>query len=425
MRILQRSVTGWNQEPDQTMADGTRRLLAWMSRMHESDREDSEQAARQIALGLRELTGAQTVAVFSREMPAEMLRLLAVSQSDVAPELYEGLEERNAASVEEMFDAASFSEARLPTSHLWPNLPPAPFFLSQAPAHLQVIIGEVCDWVNSFALTNQARDVLSADTEPVAPEEASAALPALALPLFSIYGRGNAQLVGLALLWIATPDSLLSSHLEPLVNAAAAQAGDILGISQRVEKLGRAYRELAELLASTGERREPNRAGHAQAMAFYAGLIARQLHLSTAECQRVEFAALLHEVGKWGVSDAILQKEGKLSSEELDTVRVAVAGGADWLDEVEGLSEIAPMVRHQHERFDGKGTPDGLSGEAIPLGARILAVASRFTAMTQPRADRGPMSVVGGAFDSLAEESGEALDPQVVQAFLEVMGRTL
>ncbi len=425
MRISQWNVTGWNEEPDQTMADGTRRLLVWMQRVHKSDREDAEQLAEQIAIGLRELVGGQTVAVFSREMTGDALRLLAVSQSEAQLDLYEGLESENAAAEGELFEASLFGDSRLAAAHLWANLPAEPFFIKQVPAHLQVIIGEVCDWANTLALTDEARNTLAGDAEAPSPDETAAALPALALPLLSQYGEDENLIVGLALLWIATPEGLLSSHLKPLVEAAAAQAGDALGAARRLERLAHAYRAIAELLASTAERREPNRTGHAKAVAFYAGLIARQLHLPSEGRERVEFAALLHETGKLGVPDAILQKEGKLSPEELENVRVAISSGADWLAETEGLAEIAPLVRHQSERYDGKGTPDGLSGDMIPLGARILAVASRFAAMTQPRADRGPMSVVGGALDSLAEEAGQALDPLVVQAFLEAMGRTL
>lgn len=427
MRLSQWNVTGWKQESDQIMTDGTRRLLSWMRRVHESDREDPEQVAAQIAIGLRELIGAQTAAVFSREVPGDALRLLAVSQGAAQSALYEGLEDENAGQ-DELFDASLFGASRLPAAHLWANLPTESFFIAQAPAHLQVIIGEVCDWANTLALTDEARNALggeSAAPTPSIADEPAAALPALALPLFAQHNEQEDQIVGLALLWIATPEGLLSSYMEPLIGAAAAHAGDVLAAARRLERLGRAYREIAELLASSAERREPDRTGRAKAVAFYAELIAQQLHLSGLEREQIAFAALLHEVGKLAVPDAILQKTDKLSAEEVETVRVAVSGGADWLAETEGLAEIAPLVRHQSERYDGKGTPDGLAGEAIPLGARILAVASRFTAMTQPRADRGPMSVVGGALDALAADAGHALDPAVVQAFLEAMGRTL
>jgi HD-GYP domain-containing protein (c-di-GMP phosphodiesterase class II) len=426
--MAQWSVTAWNQEPDQTMAEGTRLLLDWLRGLQGSDRQDSEGLATQIAIALRNLTAAQTVAVFSRETPGDAVCLLSVAQGETARELYEGLEEENIAADGELFDATLFSEARFAGAHLWANLPSEPFFVVQAPAHLQVILGEVCDWANTFARTDKAGDALS-NNSPInagnaVTDEPAAALPALAVPLLASDDE-TAQPVALALLWIATPDGLLPSHLQVLLETVALHAGEVFGATRRVERLGRSYRELATLLASATERREPNRSGHAEAMAFYAGLIARELRLSNREREQVEFAALLHEVGKLGVPDAILQKSGKLTPEELETVRVSVVEGADWLAEVDGLVEVAQMVRHQHERFDGKGTPDGLVGDTIPVGSRILAVALRFTAMTQPRADRGPMSVVGGALDTLAQDAGKALDPKIVQAFLSAMGRSL
>ena len=426
--MAQWSVGGWNQESDQTMAEGTRLLLHWLRGLQGSNLDDSEGLAGRIAAGLRDLTDAQTVAVFARETPGDAVRLLSVVQSETAPELYEGLEDENLEADNELFDASLFSAAHFAGAHLWANLPLEPFFVAQSPAHLQVILGEVCDWANTFASTDKAGNALSDGTSieagKVSFTEPTAALPALAVPLVASDGE-TAQPVALALLWIATPDGLLPSHLQTLLTAVALHAGEALDMARRAERLGRSYRELAELLASASERREPNRSGHAEAIAFYVGLIAGELAVSGREREQIEFAALLHEVGKLGVPDAVLQKTGKLTNEELEAVRGAVVEGADWLAEVEGLSEVAQIVRHQHERWDGKGTPDGLSEEAIPLGARILAVALRFTAMTQPRADRGPMSVVGGALESLAEDAGSALDPKIVQAFLSAMGRSL
>lgn len=426
--MAQWSVSGWNQESDQTMAEGTRLLLHWLRGLQGSNRDDSEGLAGRIAAGLRDLTGAQTVAVFARETPGDTVRLLSVVQSETAPELYEGLEGENLEAANELFDTSLFSTAHFAGAHLWANLPLWPFFVAQSPAHLQVILGEVCDWANTFARTDKAGNALSdgasIDAGKASLAEPTAALPALAVPLLAS-DEETAQPVALALLWIATPDGLLPAHLQTLLTTIAVHAGEALDITRRTERLGRSYHELAELLASASERREPNRSGHAEAIAFYAGLIADELAVSGREREQIEFAALLHEVGKLGVPDAILQKTGKLTPEELEAVRGAAAEGADWLAEVEGLSEVAQIVRHQHERWDGKGTPDGLSEEAIPLGARILAVALRFTAMTQPRADRGPMSVVGGALESLAEDAGSALDPRIVQAFLSAMGRSL
>jgi HD-GYP domain-containing protein (c-di-GMP phosphodiesterase class II) len=412
------TVSDWRSEPDQLISESTRRLLAWQRRLHESEGDDTEDVAARVALGLRELTDAQTVAVFARCLPGDALCLLAVSQQQ-APALDEGFED----DLTDNFDASSFALARFPAPHLWAILPHQSFFVTRAQPALQVTLGEICDWVNTFSLSSKANDALSQSSAP--PGEPAAALPALGVPLRAHDARGASDFVGVALLWIANEDGLLPQHLQAPLEAAGAHAGDALSAALRLERLGKSYRDLAALLATTAERREPQRAGHAQAVSYYAGLIAREMGLPHSEVERIEFAALLHEIGKLSVPDAILQKEERLTPDELELVRSSVISGADWLAEVEGLDEVAQIVRHQNERFDGGGLPGGLVGEEIPLGARILAVALRFTAMTQPRADRRPIPVVGGAVESLAEESGSALDPVIVQAFLKAVGRRL
>ena len=379
----------WRSEPDQMMSDSTRRLLAWLRRLHESDGDDVEDVAARIGLGLRELTDAHTVVVFARDVPDDALRLLAISQQEDAPPLDEGFEEEVAQASADKFDPAAFGSARFPAAPLWSSLPTDAFWVANAPAHLQVFIGEACDWLDGFSLGERADDTLAP-----ADEEEGALPPSLALPLRSHSRVGHGDIIGLALLWIFTEDGLLSSNLQPLVAAAATHAADAMVAALRIERLGHSYRQLAELIAKVSDARQPQRAGHAQSVGYYAGLIAQELGLTAAERERVEFAGLLHDVGKAGVPEAILHKQDALTEEELELVRGSTISGAEWLNEVEGLQEVALMVRHQNERWDGTGVPDGLTGEAIPLGARILAVALRFAAMTQPRADRGPRPVL-------------------------------
>ena len=147
------------------------------------------------------------------------------------------------------------------------------------------------------------------------------------------------------------------------------------------------------------------------------------MNLSDADLERIEFAALWHGLGRLSVPDAILQKDAPLSLAELEQVRGAATWGADKLKGVGGLDKVAAIVRHQNEHFDGSGAPDGWQAHAIPVGSRVLAVAARFAAMTMARADRAPLSVVGGAMDGVAQGAGAALDPDVVKAFLNAMGR--
>ncbi len=229
---------------------------------------------------------------------------------------------------------------------------------------------------------------------------------------------------GLALLWMQSEDGELSGEWKPLLASCARSAETLLALALRTEKMNASLHGLSEAVADAVDEREPHREGRSRAVAYYGALIAREMGLAEGEIAAVEFAALWHALGRLSVPEAILGRES-LGEEERVLVRASSAWGARKLEEVDGLGAIAAIVRHQNERFDGQGTPDALAGEAIPLGARILAVASRFAAMTGRRADRGPLSVVGGAMEDVAAASGEALDPTVVAAFLRAMGRSL
>ncbi len=230
---------------------------------------------------------------------------------------------------------------------------------------------------------------------------------------------------GLALLWMQSEDGELSELWKPLLSSCARGGDTLLGLALRTEKMNASVHGLSEAVADAVDEREPHREGRSRAVAYYGALIAREMALPESEVAAVEFAALWHALGRLSVPEAVLGRETALGDEERARVRESSAWGARKLEEVDGMSAIAAIVRHQNERFDGQGTPDGLAGSAIPLGARILAVASRFAAMTGRRADRGPLSVVGGAMEDVAAASGEALDPTVVAAFLRAMGRSL
>jgi HD-GYP domain-containing protein (c-di-GMP phosphodiesterase class II) len=230
---------------------------------------------------------------------------------------------------------------------------------------------------------------------------------------------------GLALLWMQSEDGELDKAWKALLFTCAKSGETLLGLTLRAEKMNASLHGLSEAVADAVDEREPHREGRSRAVAYYGALIAREMGLAESEIAAVEFAALWHALGRLSVPETLLGRETSLGDEERALVRASSAWGARKLEEVDGMSAIAAIVRHQNERFDGKGTPDALSGEEIPLGARVLAVASRFAAMTGRRADRGPLSVVGGAMEDVAAASGEALDPTVVAAFLRAMGRSL
>jgi HD-GYP domain-containing protein (c-di-GMP phosphodiesterase class II) len=182
-------------------------------------------------------------------------------------------------------------------------------------------------------------------------------------------------------------------------------------------------RVLCEAFGRAVDLRDGHRIGHSRDAAYYACLVAQEMDLPIAEVEQIEMAALLNGIGKLSVPDTLLNKRGALSQHELNEVRDAIIAGASLVRAVPGFENVAELVRHQGERWDGTGSPDGLLKEEIPLGARILAVALRFAAMTRPRADRPALSVVSGALEFLAYEAGIALDPTVVRTFLSLMGR--
>lgn len=133
------------------------------------------------------------------------------------------------------------------------------------------------------------------------------------------------------------------------------------------------------------EAREPYTKGHSVRVAEYSLQIARALDLDELTQHRLNMAALLHDIGKIGVPDNILLKEARLSDEEFTIMKRHPKIGAHMLANVESLADVLPVIRHHHERHDGKGYPDGLAGEGIPLLSRIIAVADSYDAMTSTR----------------------------------------
>ncbi len=176
--------------------------------------------------------------------------------------------------------------------------------------------------------------------------------------------------------------------------------------------------ELLTGLSRLLEARDSYTYGHGQRVARHAACIARAMHLSAVEVAKIQTAATVHDVGKLYTPREILNNSGALNDEEYAIVKGHASWGAAMLAGV-GDPEIAAMVLHHHERMDGRGYPGGLAGGDIPLGARIIAVADTFDAITSTRAYRRGVTQKK-ALDVLAEEAGSQLDPAVVAAFLSV-----
>jgi HD-GYP domain-containing protein (c-di-GMP phosphodiesterase class II) len=174
--------------------------------------------------------------------------------------------------------------------------------------------------------------------------------------------------------------------------------------------------ELLTELSDQLQEVDPYVHGHGRRVSSYAGRIARELRLCASEIGKIEAAALVHDVGKIYTPREILHKPGRLTDRELAIVKLHPRDGAELLGGV-GDDEIAEIVLHHHERLDGNGYPDGIGGEEIPLGARIIAVADTFDAITSTRSYR-PSRSHKEAIDILSSESGKQLDADVVAAFL-------
>jgi putative nucleotidyltransferase with HDIG domain len=162
--------------------------------------------------------------------------------------------------------------------------------------------------------------------------------------------------------------------------------------------------------------------GHSERVTEMALNIGREMGLSLEVLQDLQRGGLLHDVGKIGIPNEILDKPGKLTDEEYAMIKQHPRMGLRILEPIKKFTSVIQLVLQHHERFDGKGYPDGVSGEQISLGARILAVADVYDALVSDRLYRAGMSLER-ALSIIREESGRQFDPVVVDAFLRVIER--
>jgi len=155
--------------------------------------------------------------------------------------------------------------------------------------------------------------------------------------------------------------------------------------------------------------------GHADRVSRIAGAIAREIGLSERHIEQIELAAMLHDIGKIGVEDRILMKPSRLDPEETQSMRRHSQYGASILEPSASLRPLVPMVLHHHESYDGSGYPDGLKGDEIPLGSRVIIVADAYEAMTSDRIYRKAMGHER-AMEQLQKYKGVQFDPKMVRA---------
>jgi putative nucleotidyltransferase with HDIG domain len=187
--------------------------------------------------------------------------------------------------------------------------------------------------------------------------------------------------------------------------------------SRLLSQLKLTYLQTLRSLISIVEAKDPYTKGHTERVASYAMALANRLDMPEEDLRRIMFAALLHDIGKMGVLDAIINKPGPLSEEEWVLMRAHPVVGAAIVEKMEFLKGTVEIVRHHHESWNGRGYPDGLEGEDIPFGARIVTVADSFDAMTTDRPYRRALSI-DEAVRRLEECAGVQFDARLVKAFV-------
>jgi len=207
-----------------------------------------------------------------------------------------------------------------------------------------------------------------------------------------------------------------SAELE-MLKSLSESAGIAIDNARLFKDLQEAYISTVRLLVSRIEEKDPYTHGHTERVAEYAVAIAREMEFPPEELQRIEFGAFLHDIGKVHTQDAILHKPGALTDEEWRLVKAHPVRGAEMIRGVKFLERVTDMVRHHHERVDGKGYPDGLRGDQITIGAKIVNVADAFDAMTTDRPYRAGLSAEE-AVRQLVEKSGSQFAGEVVEVFV-------
>jgi len=192
-------------------------------------------------------------------------------------------------------------------------------------------------------------------------------------------------------------------------------------VEAQAKKIREAFFNAITALAYALEAKDRYTSGHSQRVSDISVAIAKELGLPQESINRIELAGRVHDIGKIGMRESVLNKRGQLTDEEFQHVKYHPESGERILIPIVEDKEILRIVRHHHERYAGTGYPDGLSGDEIPLGARILAVADSYDAMTSERPYRGAMSVETACAE-IERGKNTRFDPEVAEAFLRSEG---
>lgn len=223
-------------------------------------------------------------------------------------------------------------------------------------------------------------------------------------------------------------------HQSQLLEVFARQATAVLSnarlnalVTQKNEQLEQAYTNLKdsyiEMISAMRllvDAKDIYTCGHSDRVSFYAVHIAAAMGMDEDYCEMIRVAGLFHDIGKVGIPDDILLKRGRLDDDEYEIIKNHSANGARILSSISRFQNIVPLVRSHHERVDGRGYPDHLTGEDIPLGAKIISVADSYDAMTSNRRYRSSLGEKS-AIDELIAGKGTQFDPEMVDIFVKIL----
>ena len=216
-----------------------------------------------------------------------------------------------------------------------------------------------------------------------------------------------------------------SSFKESLLNGSLSIQNGINGIADNKWN-GEGFSDnqnflkFAKVLAHTLEEKDPYTSGHSERVCYYSDFIAKRLYLSPKERSEIQVAAYLHDVGKIGISNRFINKKGTLTPIDWAIIKQHTKKSIELLVPLNLSSNILSYIQYHHERFDGTGYPDGLAGDQIPIGARIIAISDAYDSMTSDHPYRKPLSQ-GETKNELLNGAGKQFDPNLISVFLDVL----
>lgn len=232
--------------------------------------------------------------------------------------------------------------------------------------------------------------------------------------------ESNSQILGVIYVDNLSASNMFVEFDLELVTAIGKQAGVAIERARLVEDMQELFYGTIRTLVATLEAKDEYTHGHSERVTSYAVQIAIEMGLDQEIVDTIHLAGLLHDIGKVGISEKILNKPARLTDEEFAIIKTHPVIGADIVRNIKGTEEVASIVRGHHEHFNGGGYPDGLKGDEISLPTRILTVADSYDAMTSSRAYRRNLST-----EEIVEEfkrcSGEQFDPEVAETFIKIL----